>query len=251
MNERPLVKQLLLGSNYWVLNKGIVQMFGIETAFLLSILAEAENMMSDESGWFYQTSDTIEEMTGLTRYKQDKAIEDLEKSGILVKQVRGVPAKRYFKLDYKALAIKFVNGLQSSVKENDNQVFKKLETNKESINKESINKESNIKSMSDSDESDEIPYKVIVDYLNMKTGSKYRSGTKATQRLIRARWNEGFKVEDFKKVIDVKVGDWFNDSKMAEYLRPQTLFGTKFESYLNQSLVENGLQNGGEYDDLF
>ena len=106
--------------------------------------------------------------------------------------------------------------------------------------------------LSDSNESDEIPYKRIVDYLNEKTGSQYRHTTKATQTLIRARWNEGFKVREFEKVIDNKVSDWLNDSKMSEYLRPQTLFGTKFESYLNQSLVNNNeTRGGGEYDDLF
>lgn len=102
-----------------------------------------------------------------------------------------------------------------------------------------------------SDASDNIPYKKVVDYLNEKTGSKYRSSTKATKRLIRARWDEGFELDDFKKVIDVKVSDWSNDAKMVEYLRPQTLFGTKFESYLNQPMVESTDGSGGEYDDLF
>ena len=107
-------------------------------------------------------------------------------------------------------------------------------------------------SMSSSDEPDSTPYKAVVDYLNEKTGSKYRSSTQATQRLIKARFNEGFDLEDFKQVIDNKASDWFNDKKMAEYLRPQTLFGTKFESYLNQITTNGG---GGydtsEYDDLF
>lgn len=107
-------------------------------------------------------------------------------------------------------------------------------------------------SMSSSDEPDSTPYKAVVGYLNEKTGSKYRSSTQATQRLIKARFNEGFDLQDFKQVIDNKTNDWLNDKKMAEYLRPQTLFGTKFESYLNQITTNGG---GGydtsEYDDLF
>lgn len=79
------------------------------------------------------------------------------------------------------------------------------------------------------------PYKEIIDHLNNKTNAKYRHTTKATQRLIGARLNEGYTLNDFKKVIDIKADDWLNDKKMSMYLRPETLFnGTKFESYLNQ-----------------
>lgn len=74
----------------------------------------------------------------------------------------------------------------------------------------------------------------IVEYLNMRTGSKYRAKTPATVKLIGARLKEGYTLEDFKTVIDNKVSDWLKDSKMSEYLRPQTLFGNKFEAYLNQ-----------------
>ena len=251
MSNKMLVKQILMSGNYWTLNKGIVKLFGIETAFLMSIFAEAEQLMGDADGWFFQTADTIEEITGLTRYKQDKCIDELEKSGVLVKDVRGIPAKRYFKFDYEVLTNKIVNNLQTGLQKNNKLDCKKLTTSKELSNKELSNKERK-ESMSDSNESDEIPYNRIVDYLNEKTGSQYRHTTKATQTLIRARWNEGFKVREFEKVIDNKVSDWLNDSKMSEYLRPQTLFGTKFESYLNQSLVNNNeTRGGGEYDDLF
>lgn len=75
----------------------------------------------------------------------------------------------------------------------------------------------------------------IIDYLNSKTGKKYRATTKATQRLINARLKEGFVLDDFKRVIDTKVDAWQNDLKMQEFLRPETLFGPKFESYLNSA----------------
>ncbi|WP_314209514.1 conserved phage C-terminal domain-containing protein [Vagococcus salmoninarum] len=78
------------------------------------------------------------------------------------------------------------------------------------------------------------PYKTIIDYLNDKAGTKYRSSSKDTQKHIKARFNNGFTLEDFKTVIDNKVFEWGNNSKMSVYLRPKTLFGTKFEDYLNQ-----------------
>src|SRR5699024_8457159 len=90
----------------------------------------------------------------------------------------------------------------------------------------------------------DIDYSEIVEYLNLKTGKQYRATTKKTQALIKARVNEGFTVDDFKKVIDKKVKDnqagYFKDL----YLRPETLFGNKFEGYLNQN-ESLGKQKGG------
>ena len=74
----------------------------------------------------------------------------------------------------------------------------------------------------------------VVDYLNQKAKSNFKATTKATQTKIRARLAEGFRVDDFKKVIDIKTAEWLDDANMSQYLRPETLFGTKFESYLNQ-----------------
>lgn len=84
-----------------------------------------------------------------------------------------------------------------------------------------------------------IPYKQIVDYLNEKTGKAFKSNRKATQQKIRARFNEGFTLEDFFTVIDKKVAQWLHDEEMCSYLRPDTLFSTKFESYLNEVVPSN------------
>lgn len=79
-----------------------------------------------------------------------------------------------------------------------------------------------------------IPFSEIVSYLNEKANTKYKPSSKKTKDLIKARWNDSFTLDDFKSVIDIKCTQWLNDPKMVEYLRPETLFGTKFESYLNQ-----------------
>ena len=80
----------------------------------------------------------------------------------------------------------------------------------------------------------EIPIVEILDYLNDKTHSAYKPTTEKTKKVIRARINEGFTLADFKKVIDLKTSEWLHDPHWSKYLRPETLFGTKFESYLNQ-----------------
>jgi len=91
-------------------------------------------------------------------------------------------------------------------------------------------------------EKEVIPYVEIINYLNDAAGKNYRSSTRKTKDLIKARWNEGFTVDDFKKVINTKNAEWKNDEKMSKFIRPNTLFGTKFEDYLNQS-------NGSEPED--
>lgn len=83
----------------------------------------------------------------------------------------------------------------------------------------------------------DIPYVEIVNYLNEKTGKNFLHTTKKTKELIKARWNEGFRLEHFKRVIDIKTADWKNNKKMNKFLRPQTLFGTNFESYLNEEVT--------------
>ena len=74
--------------------------------------------------------------------------------------------------------------------------------------------------------------KNIVEYLNAKADTKYRASTESTARHVRARLNEGFSVDDFYTVIDKKVAEW-KGTDMEKYLRPETLFGSKFENYLN------------------
>ena len=75
----------------------------------------------------------------------------------------------------------------------------------------------------------------VIEYLNIKTASSYRATTEANIKPIRARLNDGFSVEDCKKVIDTKSGQWLNNPDMVKYLRPATLFSpSKFEGYLNE-----------------
>jgi uncharacterized phage protein (TIGR02220 family) len=80
---------------------------------------------------------------------------------------------------------------------------------------------------------DKIPFVEIVNYLNSAANTNYKSSTRKTKELIKARTKEGFILNDFYKVIDNKVDEW-QGTDMEKFLRPETLFGTKFESYLNQ-----------------
>lgn len=145
------IKQILLADNYWVLNKTIVMKLGIETAFFLSNLADTENMLSDEEGWFYQTIETVEEKTTLSRRKQDFSIKQLEDLSIIHTKLKGMPKKRYFKLNYENLekyifscTIKSEQNVHNEVSKTYNKECTKRTANKESIYKENSYKESNI-----------------------------------------------------------------------------------------------------------
>jgi uncharacterized phage protein (TIGR02220 family) len=133
--------------------------------------------------------------------------------------------------------------------DNGCQVVAKLET-QYSIDKYSIDKGSNI--LCDEHTTiPPIPYSNIIDYLNAKTGSSYKSTSKKTQTLIKTRFNEKFTEQDFYTVIDNKTTTWLNDPKMNKYLRPETLFGTKFESYLNEQPVKyQSNPKGATFDDI-
>ena len=76
-------------------------------------------------------------------------------------------------------------------------------------------------------------YAEIVDYLNQKAGTRYKHSSEDTRKHIRARVNDGYTLDDFKVVIDRKTAEW-KGTEWEKFLRPSTLFGSKFESYLNQ-----------------
>lgn len=90
----------------------------------------------------------------------------------------------------------------------------------------------------------------IVSYLNEKAGTKYRANTEATKRHIVARLNDGFSVDDFKEVINKKCAGWIG-TDYQKYLRPETLFGSKFESYLNENSKRKEDERFAGFDDEF
>lgn len=112
----------------------------------------------------------------------------------------------------------------------------KLTGNQQATNKQ-LTTNKNVKNVR-MKEIDIIPFSKIVNYLNEKTGKNFRDTTRKTRDLIRARWNEGFREDDFYKVIDVCCSKWkgqtfANGAKGDDYLQPSTLFNNKFEERLH------------------
>lgn len=111
-------------------------------------------------------------------------------------------------------------------------------TNKEYIKNNNINKSKKTENQNG------ILYEKIISYLNQKTKKTYLATTNKTKALIKARTNEGFTVENFYTVIDNKCKDWLHNNDFNKFLRPETLFSTKFESYLNQNSKQKDRTNG-------
>ncbi|MFD1416838.1 conserved phage C-terminal domain-containing protein [Oceanobacillus jeddahense] len=210
----------------------------LTTAILLNQIVFLSDKSKRKDGYFYKTYKEWEEEICLTKRQVSYSTQKLKDMGLLettVKKANGAPTVHY-KLDYDKLLdsiMTFCNfPLEQNVTNESDKVYQSLtETTTENTT-----------------ETTTIPYVEIINYLNDATGKKYRASTNKTKTCIKARWNEGFRLDDFKKVIDTKTSEWKNDSKMSQYLRPETLFGNKFEGYLNQQTEQKPTD---PYDQLF
>lgn len=177
--------------------------------------------------------------------------------GVSIQNVR-TALKRFEKIGFltdestnKNRLITIVNWAiyQGSDDEPNRQTNKQLTGNQQATNRQLTaiknirTKEGKNKEVKDivEQELDPIPYREIIDYLNQKAGKSFKHSAAGNKKVIKARWNEGYKLDQFKRVVDNKCQDWLNDEKMSQYLQPSTLFGNKFDQYLNQ---RKGNSNG-------
>ena len=164
-----------------------------------------------------------------TKQSVIKCLKSLEEKGYIIKKekyINGVKSCEYYTTELNTL----LNKVEYPIKQSLTGGIKQSLTNNIELDKLLDN------------------IKEIVGYLNAKLGTRYMPANEKTRRLITARFNENRKytVADFKEVIDKKVKEW-KGTEMEKYLRPETLFGTKFESYLNQKEVIVRNSKIGEY----
>lgn len=234
-NEDSVVN-LLASDNYIVVNRSLIKELGLKEAILLGELASEynyykKNKLLNEDGYFYSTIENIKNNTSLSVFEQKKCLDNLSKRNIINVVLKGIPATRYIKINSYQLAILFANNLKTSLRETNKLDCEKLATknnnknNKEEkeIYKESWDCDAYVKNVADAE----------IGYLNELTGRNYRVDNPKSISLIRARLKEGFKVIDIMRVIETKCDEWL-DTDMEKYLRPETLFGSKFENYVNQ-----------------
>ena len=115
--------------------------------------------------------------------------------------------------------------VQHGAVENTVLELEKVQTNKIDINDTDNN---NIKSICQE----------VITYLNQVTKKNFNKNTASHHKYIKARLKEGYKLKDFKHVVNVMAATWMG-TDYERYLQPQTLFGNKFDSYLNRSIPKN------------
>lgn len=178
----------------------------------------------------FQTAEFIEkvldtcERVGLVENKGDHYF--IEKSLEFTNQITaGALKKQDYRLRLKKKADKMADNCLPDIEE-------EKETEKEERNK---NKEKEEDTYIEKIEG--FPYDEIIEHLNKTIGSNYKSNSKAIIKLINQHVEEGFDKEDFINVINKKYKEW-NGTELSKFLRPTTLFGNKFESYVNQKEEE-------------
>lgn len=202
--------------NEWALDKDIKDELG-----LLLIISS----LTAEKGYCYASNDYLAEIFKTNVVTISRKIKILEE-------------KKYIEIEYEKKGCLVISRkirltkMLTAINKNVNRTINKnvKENNISNINNTNIN---NIYSPA---KAEQIPYEEIIDYLNLKIDAHYKNTTKKTRDSIKARFNEGFTLEDFKTVIDKMTMEWKDSNKMKVYLRPETLFGTKFESYLNRPM---------------
>ncbi|MGJ0166471.1 conserved phage C-terminal domain-containing protein [Staphylococcus hominis] len=211
--------------------------------------------LSNKYGYCTATNSYFARLYEVVKETISRRISNLTKYGYLkietVKDGKQIKQRKMYPLTQSSIPIdvKINTPIDNSV---NTPIDANVKENNTSINTTSINNINRINTLSGNPTTHQPHYQPIINYLNEKTGKHYKHTTNKTQTVIKARWNEGFTEDDFKKVIDNKVAEW-KGTDMEKFLRPETLFGTKFEGYLNQETQPSGVDqlNRMKYDESY
>ena len=201
---------------------------------ILILLYRYSNFNTNITGYTVgQLVASSDKVLGLTTQKVRTILKNLEKKGYIEFLTSGSKGKE------STLKITIKQQLFNNNVTNKSEQLQQVEGGKQ---QQSNN---NVTTLSKKKEKDNNIYSLVIDYLNKKASTNYRASTKNTQSFINARVKEGYAVEDFKKVIDSKSREWLG-TDFEKYLRPTTLFGTKFENYLNEANKKTPTAIGAE-----
>lgn len=175
-----------------------------------------------ERGQLFTSSLSLSERWGWSRGKVERFLKQLENDQMMERK-RTPNGQLLTLVNYSVYQdMGTTNGHQTDSRRTSNGQPTDTNNNVNNVNNENKNKYT-----------DQIAQ--IFDYLNQKTGRHYTGRSEAQRKFIIARLKEGYTLEEFKRVIDNKTAAWLNDPERSVYLRPETLFGTKFETYLNDT----------------
>ena len=237
---------MVKSDNYIHISGWMLSKLGLSGNSLL-IYAIIYGFSQTEGHYFNGSLNYLSEWTNSTKQGVIKNLKELVDLGFIIKQ-EASPTNIYYVnrsiIDEVLSEVNIVNDTVNSV----NQVVNKVKQNSEQSLPNNINNNINNKYIKEKELTNNI--EEVINYFNKVCNTKFRSNSKATRQLIRKHLNEGFSIADFKTVVDSKFKEWginpkpFTNGMMSnEYLRPTTLFGDKFETYLYEASVRESSES--------
>ena len=253
---------VLSGHGFIMTSRPLAWAVGLKASVLLGELCSRQ---AQHGADFWATNEQLSNATTLSERELRGASRRLVEAGFIKVEKKGLPARNHYTVNVDAMVEFFSEDVEScdlyncgddesrDDKSSQNDCYQSLqnaatighetqahiknESNNETIrtNKHIVRKQASAQRPAPSrpwNEEEGAKVSEVVQSLNEETGSHYRPTSKATMRHVLARLREGFTVEDCKEVIRKKSEEW-GGTDMAKYLRPETLFGPKFEGYLN------------------
>lgn len=238
------ILSILASDNYIVINRDLIKKYGINVTLMLCELASEYNYFDKngklEDGMFYSTIDNISERTGLSKYQQAEALKALDEDGIVKSVIKGMPAKRYFKIDVEELTKQIANISLSSCKEIRKQDGEKLETKNNDI--KLINKSNNLKDKESKKEESNNTQNEQVE--NCTSGNEE---TNALKEKIKCLEKEIEVLKDNKKERKQKKQTKSYDEQIAEYTENEDLQNAlkafvQMRSFIKKPMTEYALK---------
>ena len=232
------ILSILASDNYIVINRDLLKKYGINVTLMLCELASEYNYFDKngklEDGMFYSTIDNISERTGLSKYQQAEALKALDEDGIVKSVIKGMPAKRYFKIDVEELTKQIANISLSSCKEIRKQAGEKLETKNNDI--KLINKSNNLKDKeSKKEESNNTQNQQVEISEELKQMQKEIEKLKAENEKLKAK---KAKPKKQTKSYDEQIAEYTGNEELQNALKAFV----QMRAFIKKPLTEYGLK---------
>ena len=237
-NKNMNILSILASDNYIVINRDLLKKYGINVTLMLCELASEYNYFDKsgklEDGMFYSTIDNISERTGLSKYQQAEALKALDEDGIVKSVIKGMPAKRYFKIDVEELTKQIANISLSSCKEIRKQAGEKLETKNNDI--KLINKSNNLKDKeSKKEESNNTQNQQVEISEELKQMQKEIEQLKAENEKLKTKKE---KPKKQTKSYDEQIAEYTGNEELQNALKAFV----QMRSFIKKPLTEYGLK---------
>ena len=232
------ILSIIASDNYIVINRDLLKKYGINVTLMLCELASEYNYFDKngklEDGMFYSTIDNISERTGLSKYQQAEALKALDEDGIVKSVIKGMPAKRYFKIDVEELTKQIANISLSSCKEIRKQVGEKLETKNNDI--KLINKSNNLKDKeSKKEESNNTQNQQVEISEELKQMQKEIEQLKAENEKLKTKKE---KPKKQTKSYDEQIAEYTENEELQNALKAFV----QMRSFIKSPVTEHGLK---------